>query len=173
MSLANDLAAAFDAAARDGIEKIVVGAIISKSNKVLVLRRREDDFLGGLDELPSGHVEDGEGLPDALRREVKEETGLEVSRILHLVGRFDYLTKKPTKSPAAELRGRGGAQQQNLPFGTQCLLLGRLERRRGPQPDAKRQGCSGSVLGCELEMARSCSITSRSQFGSGMMALLL
>ena len=63
MPAALEIEAALDAAARNGIEKIVVGAIISKSNKVLVLRRREDDFLGGLDELPSGHVEDGEGLP--------------------------------------------------------------------------------------------------------------
>ena len=93
MSLANDLEAALNAAAGEGIEKIVVGAIISKGDKVLVLCRREDDFLGGLDELPSGHVEDGESLPDALRREVKEETGLEVDRILRLVGRLDYLTK--------------------------------------------------------------------------------
>ena len=93
MSLADDLEATLDTAARDGIEKIVVGAIISKGDRVLVLRRREDDFLGGLDELPSGHVEDGESVPDALRREVKEETGLEVIRILRLVGRFDYLTK--------------------------------------------------------------------------------
>ena len=43
--------------------------------------------------MPSGHVEDGESLPDALRREVKEEAGLEVDRILRLVGRLDYLTK--------------------------------------------------------------------------------
>ena len=93
MSLANDLEAALNAAAGEGIEKIVVGAISSKGDKVLLLRRREDDFLGGLDVLPSGHVEDGESLPDALRREVKEETGLEVDRILRLVGRLDYLTK--------------------------------------------------------------------------------
>ena len=34
-----------------------------------------------------------ESVPDALRREVKEETGLEVDRILRLVDRFGYLTK--------------------------------------------------------------------------------
>ena len=54
---------------------------------------REEDFLGGLDELPSGHIKDGESVPDALRREIKEEPGLEVDRILRLVGRFGYLTK--------------------------------------------------------------------------------
>ena len=82
-----------DTAAREGIEKTVVGAIISKGDRVLVPGCREDDFLGGLDELPSGHIDDGESVPDALRREVKEETGLEVDRILRLVGRFGYLTK--------------------------------------------------------------------------------
>ena len=54
---------------------------------------REEDFLGGLDELPSGHIKDGESVPDALRREVKEETRLEVDRILRLFGRSSYLTK--------------------------------------------------------------------------------
>lgn len=35
--------------------------------------RKQDDYLGGLDELPSGHVEQGERALTALRREVKEE----------------------------------------------------------------------------------------------------
>ncbi len=65
---------------------------------VLVLRRRQDDFLGGLDELPSGHVEHGESALAALRREVKEETGLDVTRANRLVGQFDYLTASGKKA---------------------------------------------------------------------------
>ena len=101
-----DLKATIDAAVQDGIENIVVGAIISRDGKVLVLRRRQDDFLGGLDELPSGHVEHGEDVLAALRREVKEETGLEITRINGLVGQFDYLTGSEKKGKAIELRGR-------------------------------------------------------------------
>jgi 8-oxo-dGTP diphosphatase len=44
-------------AAQDGIEKIVVGAVIaSEDGKVLLLHRPADDYLGGLWELPSGGV---------------------------------------------------------------------------------------------------------------------
>lgn len=93
-----DLKATLDAAVQDGIEKIVVGAIISRDGMVLVLRRRQDDFLGGLDELPSGHVEHGESALAALRREVKEETGLDVTRANRLVGQFDYLTASGKKA---------------------------------------------------------------------------
>ena len=93
-----DLKATIDAAVHDGIEKIVVGAIISRDGKVLLLRRKQDDFLGGLDELPSGHVEHGESVLAALRREVQEETGLEVTRVDHLVGQFDYLTGSGKKA---------------------------------------------------------------------------
>ena len=93
-----DLKATIDAAVHDGIEKIVVGAIISRDGKVLILRRKQDDFLGGLDELPSGHAEHGESVLAALRREVKEETGLEVNRINRLVGQFDYLTQSGKKA---------------------------------------------------------------------------
>ena len=61
-----------------------------RDEKVLLVRRREDDFLGGIYEFPGGKVEDGEGLADALIREVREETGLRVSGIGRYLGFFDY-----------------------------------------------------------------------------------
>ncbi|KJY42789.1 DNA mismatch repair protein MutT [Streptomyces sp. NRRL B-1568] len=78
-------------AARDGIEKTVVGAVIAgPDGKVLLLHRPADDYLGGLWELPSGGVEPGETLIEALRREVAEETGLTVAEIRDYLGHFDY-----------------------------------------------------------------------------------
>src|SRR5713101_2513854 len=61
-----------------------------RDEKVLLVRRRDDDFLGGIYEFPGGKVEEGEGLADALIREVREETGLRVSGIGKYVGFFDY-----------------------------------------------------------------------------------
>ncbi|AZM50734.1 DNA mismatch repair protein MutT [Streptomyces sp. WAC 06738] len=81
------------AADADGITKRVVGAVIpDDAGQVLLLHRPADDFLGGLWELPSGGVEDGETLLDAVRREVAEETGLPVTGISSYLGHFDYLS---------------------------------------------------------------------------------
>ncbi|PBC80267.1 8-oxo-dGTP diphosphatase [Streptomyces sp. 2224.1] len=86
--LINDLLAAAD---RDAITKHVVGAVIPDGNgRVLLMRRAADDFMGGLWELPSGGVDPGEGLLDALRREVREETGLPLVSIDGYLGHFDY-----------------------------------------------------------------------------------
>ncbi|GAA0452378.1 NUDIX domain-containing protein [Streptomyces sp. NPDC046215] len=79
------------AAARDGIVKTVVGAVITdEAGKVLLLHRPADDYLGGLWELPSGGVDRGESLTEALRREVAEETGLTVAAVGDYLGHFDY-----------------------------------------------------------------------------------
>ncbi|ATL65083.1 NUDIX hydrolase [Nocardia terpenica] len=77
-------------AARDEVRQLVVGAVIQFDGKVLLLQRSADDFMGGIWELPSGKVEPGEALDQALVREVKEETGLDVTRITHYLGGFDY-----------------------------------------------------------------------------------
>ena len=59
----------------EGIIKNVVGAIITnEQGKILILSRKKDDFMGGIDELPSGNMEPGEDITNALIREVKEET---------------------------------------------------------------------------------------------------
>lgn len=77
-------------AAADGIQQFVVGAVIQRDNTVLLLRRPSDDFMGGIHELPSGKVEPGETLVVALGREVKEETGLDLTTIEAYLGSFDY-----------------------------------------------------------------------------------
>lgn len=86
-SLLAQLVARADA---DGIQQLVVGAIVRDGDKILLLQRPDDDFMGGIFELPSGKVEPGEAIDAALTREVKEETGLDVSAIRHYLGSFDY-----------------------------------------------------------------------------------
>ena len=57
----------------------VKGAIF-RNGRILLLHRRVDlELVPGLWDLPGGGVESGEGLEDALVREVREETGFDVS----------------------------------------------------------------------------------------------
>ena len=80
----------FEEARREGVRSYGVSGIIMWDERVLLVRRREDDFLAGIYEFPGGVVEEGEGLADALIREVREETGLRVSGIGRYLGFFDY-----------------------------------------------------------------------------------
>ena len=56
---------------------IGVGAIIFKRDRILLVQRAKDPLKGWWS-LPGGALETGESLKDAIRREVLEETGLEV-----------------------------------------------------------------------------------------------
>lgn len=71
-----------------------VGAVIidrsSGPAKFLLLRRKEGDFMGGIDELPGGKAEGKESLKDALKREVREETSLRIGEITDYLGSFQY-----------------------------------------------------------------------------------
>lgn len=55
-----------------------VSAVLFKDHKFLVEKRRLDDTDPGFIELPGGHVEKGETLEQALRREILEELGLTI-----------------------------------------------------------------------------------------------
>ncbi|MBU1030996.1 MAG: NUDIX domain-containing protein [Nanoarchaeota archaeon] len=80
------------------IIRFIVGAVIVIDSKVLLLQRPEVDFMGGIYEFPSGKVEIGESLLAALHREVKEETGLNILKIIKYVGHFDYESKSGKKT---------------------------------------------------------------------------
>lgn len=57
----------------------VTAAVISLEGKVLIARRPSEGMLGGLWEFPGGKQEAGESLADCLRREIREELGLEIT----------------------------------------------------------------------------------------------
>ncbi|WP_342348324.1 8-oxo-dGTP diphosphatase MutT [uncultured Nitrospira sp.] len=58
---------------------VVAAAIIWQKDRILLSRRKPESYLGGLWEFPGGKKEFGETLEDCLRREVKEELGVEIS----------------------------------------------------------------------------------------------
>lgn len=68
-----------------------VGAVVFRGNDVLVIRRGKAPFIGQWS-IPGGSLHAGERLEDAARREVMEETGVNI-RLLGLIGVFEALPK--------------------------------------------------------------------------------
>jgi HAD superfamily hydrolase (TIGR01450 family) len=67
----------------DHVRPGVAAVVLDAAGRVLLARRADNGLWG----LPSGHVEPGETVVEAVAREVREETGLDV-RVLRLVGLY-------------------------------------------------------------------------------------
>jgi 8-oxo-dGTP diphosphatase len=90
----SDLQQLIDGAGHDGIDKLVVGAVVHHASRVLIVRRTSGDFMSGIEELPSGGVEPDEDLLAALARELAEEVGWSGTLITDpgFVSHFDYVS---------------------------------------------------------------------------------
>ncbi len=56
----------------------VAAAVLCRGGKVLIARRAPNKKMGGLWEFPGGKIEKGESAGEALKRELKEELGIDV-----------------------------------------------------------------------------------------------
>lgn len=66
----------------------VAGVIVDERDRALLIKRRDNGHW----EPPGGVVEAGETLPDALQREVLEETGLKIALPATLTGVYKNMT---------------------------------------------------------------------------------
>ncbi|MCZ8206488.1 NUDIX hydrolase [Gemmatimonas sp.] len=66
--------------------RLGVGVIVQRGERVLLGKRRSTSHGDGVWQFPGGHLEWGESVADCARREVREETGLEV----RVVGQGPY-----------------------------------------------------------------------------------
>jgi len=76
---------------------IGVGGVIIDRGRTVLIRRGTEPLLGEWS-IPGGTVEIGETLEEAVRRELREETGLEV-RVLELIELFDRIYRDAEEKP--------------------------------------------------------------------------
>lgn len=72
---------------------LAVDGIILKNAQILLVKRAIYPFVGSY-ELPGGHVEYGETVENAIKREMKEELGISV-KIKKLIGVYSNLKRDP------------------------------------------------------------------------------
>jgi 8-oxo-dGTP diphosphatase len=70
-----------------------VDTIIQRNSRILLVKRKKDPFKGYL-VLPGGFVNEGERVEDAAKREVKEETSLDIE-LLDILGVYSDPTRDP------------------------------------------------------------------------------
>lgn len=71
---------------------IGVGAVVFRGDDILVIKRGKEPFKGHWS-IPGGGLEYGERVVDAVKREVREETGLEIE-IIGILNVFDALPRE-------------------------------------------------------------------------------
>lgn len=64
---------------------IGVAVIKNEEGKILIDKRLPKGLMGGLWEFPGGKIEEGETVMECIKREIKEELGIEIKVKEHLI----------------------------------------------------------------------------------------
>ena len=85
---------------KNKIWKICICGVIKKGDKYLIVKRSSDDSnMAGFWEFPSGKVDFGESLNEALSRELLEEVGVSFSeKETKLIGTSEYTIEKKNET---------------------------------------------------------------------------
>jgi A/G-specific adenine glycosylase len=109
----------------------VTAAVIRRDGKLLIAQRSPNGMLGGLWEFPGGKQQPGETLPECLRREIREELGVDIAvdapivSVKHSYTHFKItlhafycrlLAGVPQKLGVADWRWVTPAELDNFPF---------------------------------------------------------
>jgi 8-oxo-dGTP diphosphatase len=97
---------------------VAAGILRDADDRVLITERLGDSPFAGLWEFPGGKIDDGETAPDALRRELDEELGIEIvvfEHFMHLRHDYDDRRVKIDFFMVSEWHGRpAGIEGQGL-----------------------------------------------------------
>jgi mutator protein MutT len=122
----------------------VVAAVVERAGRYLITQRLEGTHLAGLWEFPGGKILTGEKPEEALRRELKEELGVEAA-VGELIQTVDWtypeksvrllffrcaLAGEPTPLEGQEMRWIAAADLASYRFPeADATLIARLNRR--------------------------------------------
>jgi len=88
--------------------QVAIAVIINDNDEIFISRRAADQHQGNKWEFPGGKVETNESVEDALRREIKEELGIEVHSQNHLIDITHEYETKTVKLEVFEIRDWSG-----------------------------------------------------------------
>ena len=89
-------------------KSIGVAVIWNGQGQILIDKRRQNGLLGGLWEFPGGKVEPAETIPDCIRREIKEELGIDIEvgdRLITVTHAYTHFKVTLTVHHCRHLRG--------------------------------------------------------------------